>query len=84
MACGARGNNGRMESINKMRVFDKERMKMQKRLARVLKAYVDELPSFVTPSFSVFDDEVVITLKFEKEGLENYNIEDYEVRRKRV
>lgn len=73
-----------MESINKMRVFDKERMKMQKSLARVLKAYVDELPLFVTPSFSVFDDEVVITLKFEKEGLENYNIEDYEVRRKRV
>ena len=73
-----------MEPINKMRVFDKERMKMQKSLARVLKAYVDELPPFVTPSFSVFDDEVVITLKFEKEGLENYNIEDYEVRRKRV
>ena len=73
-----------MDAVSKMRVIERERVKMMRSLARVMKAYVDELPLFVKAGFDIVDNEVVISLDVNRSELENYNIEDYEVRRKRV
>ena len=73
-----------MDAVSKMRVIERERVKMMRSLARVMKAYVDELPPFVKAGFDIVDNEVVISLDVNRNELENYNIEDYEVRRKRV
>ena len=73
-----------MDAVSKMRVIERERVKMMRSLSRVMKAYVDELPLFVKAGFDIVDNEVVISLDVNRSELENYNIEDYEVRRKRV
>jgi hypothetical protein len=73
-----------MDAVSKMRMIERERVKMMRSLSRVMKAYVDELPSFVKAGFNIVDNEVVISLDVNRSELENYNIEDYEVRRKRV
>ena len=68
-----------MELEEKIKVFERHRMRTQKSISRVMRNYVEELPPFVKATFETKDNEIVIHLSFNRADMENFNIEDYEI-----